>query len=700
MSQLLSSLCLIGLLLPTLPVGAATRIWPGASPCNGTLQACIDASAHHDRVEVASNDVIDEDLNVGKAITLIAADGFRPQLAVGRNLSASAFQPSPPIQWTMHLEGFTLNGGYVVVFLGTAGDGHVAVRRMHVKGTDGMMWPPIHVRRTYSVAGVNSTYDIDSNRVEHARSLKDENRLFGGIDLIDYGPSYFTGTIRNNEVVALGAHAVGIHVLARFSANHVTKVHNNVVRGGRAHGSILVSQGQQNGPASSGATMQATIANNLVVAANDGQGRPRGIVIRAFHDNLQFAAVNNTVVGAEVGIDVLIADGILSGLGRVTNNLLAGNVSQLSIVNNASSGLISNDHNLLYGPVPPELTPGPGTIAGDPGLMGQFGNPRLRAGSAAIDAGNTAALQTVMADQGLPALDVDGGRRFKGGGADPAVDIGAFEFGDHSFAHVATAANSSGGVTQIDNPASNGLPAALVFATPRNDGTAASTIDPLAVDYLFGRWHLVNEDPAQAIPPGQRYGVFVPAPGRGLLVHQAVAAVTDGWFTRVDSQELDDKPDQIVLVGRNLDVGVTTANLHPIGTAYLEQGGVGSWHIGNLDQQPGGPMPEDIGFNIYTQQPSNSAFRVVATAANTGSGALMLRQPLLDDTPCAEVHVTEQYSGSPSVGGVGVGYDSVAGRWSLQGAEAMSIGREFHVLLDPGQIFECTDIVFADGSEP
>ena len=34
---------------------ATTHTWPGAAPCAGTLQACIDAASDGDRIEIATD---------------------------------------------------------------------------------------------------------------------------------------------------------------------------------------------------------------------------------------------------------------------------------------------------------------------------------------------------------------------------------------------------------------------------------------------------------------------------------------------------------------------------------------------------------------------------------------------------------------------------------------------------------------------
>ncbi|HEY4102285.1 MAG TPA: choice-of-anchor Q domain-containing protein [Polyangiaceae bacterium] len=52
---------------------AATRSYPGAAPCNTTLQACINGATAGDRIEITTANQIAEDLTIKKSITLTSA---------------------------------------------------------------------------------------------------------------------------------------------------------------------------------------------------------------------------------------------------------------------------------------------------------------------------------------------------------------------------------------------------------------------------------------------------------------------------------------------------------------------------------------------------------------------------------------------------------------------------------------------------
>ena len=79
-----SAVTVMLLCMPALAL-AVTRTWPGAVPCNGTLQACLGTAADSDRIEIASDGPIDESLTLtNRSLSLVAAAGFHPAFAAGR----------------------------------------------------------------------------------------------------------------------------------------------------------------------------------------------------------------------------------------------------------------------------------------------------------------------------------------------------------------------------------------------------------------------------------------------------------------------------------------------------------------------------------------------------------------------------------------------------------------------------------------
>src|SRR5690606_13709049 len=83
-----------------------TLQWPGAAPCNGALQSCVDAAASGDTVLVVSEAPIAGGVAIGaKSLVLRAAAGLRPALSAGNGISASGAAAGPV---SVTVEGFAL----------------------------------------------------------------------------------------------------------------------------------------------------------------------------------------------------------------------------------------------------------------------------------------------------------------------------------------------------------------------------------------------------------------------------------------------------------------------------------------------------------------------------------------------------------------------------------------------------------------
>src|SRR5690606_32360930 len=145
---------------------------------------------------------------------------------------------------------------------------------------------------------------------------------------------------------------------------------------------------------------------------------------------------------------------------------------------------ITNDYNLFEGATL-NFAPGPNTLAGPAGLVSDV-QPRLAAGSPAIDSADTTTLGLGVLINGLPVTDADGLRRIKTAGTN-SVDVGAFEFGDTVFGHAVAPGTISSHITWIDHPASNGAPAANLFVTPNFDGDPGNP--PVEHEHPFGTWY-------------------------------------------------------------------------------------------------------------------------------------------------------------------------------------------------------------------
>lgn len=667
--------------LLTLSGVANALVWPGAPPCDTTLQACINSASSGNTVEIASNASIDESISFGIPLTLRAASGYSPQLAADRTIYVTA-----NVDGTFAVEGITLQRGFVYI-AHNGGIANVRVRRVRVlEAISGSSEISV-----YSPAATSLTYELAENETRFFWNTFD-GAIRAAIQVLDRGAGSSDGRIHDNRVFASGSNSTGI-LVDNLDSIHSSRVYANWVRGGRSYGSIAMRQGNLTG--SGGGVLNAYVLNN-VITPFAVSGDAYGIAAEGYFGVLNLQAFNNTVAGAYSGVNVYVA-GAANGSGRIANNLFTENILSISLSNNGS-GTISNDHNLLFGGSVSGTTAGAGTITSNPKLRGTPGNPWLNATSPAIDSADSVALDSVLSSIGVARVDAAGLRRFKGGSN--LADIGALEFGDTTFLHrVSNAAPTSS--SPINNANVNGLPSHYLQVTSNwNPDGASGLYDNHPVGILYqsalSRWLLRHEDLA-AFPNDARYNIFSPAYGTGQYRHIVTAANISGDATTLNDGGLNNQPNRIVLATRDsLDPNTTIYDdLHPFGVFYFAFGGPGSWFVSHFDasaMSPGGS------FHIYWQEPSANAFLHTATAGNSAGDYTVVDHPLLNDSPCARFQVTQGIGGSTfNARQIGVFY--FGNRWAIfnQDLSAIPAGTQFNVVLDSQQIFECGDVIFANG---
>jgi hypothetical protein len=667
--------------LVAMPTFASALVWPGAAPCDATLQACINSASTGATVEVASNATIDETLSFGVPLTLRAASGFAPQLALDRAIIATANNDG-----TYAIEGFTLNRGFVSV-THNAGNASVRVRRIRVLATPAGGSAQISVN---SSATTPLTYEFAENDLSFAWNTYD-GAIHAAMQVLKTSAGTSDGRIYENRVDAGGSYSVGI-LVSNLDNAHTTRLYGNWVRGGSAYGSIDLRQGNLVGTGAG--SLSAYVVNNVVTPLSGGN--PQGIKTEAYFGSLNLQAFNNTVTGALYGIDVSVASGAV-GNGRIANNLLAGDTLSLAL-SHSGTGTISNDHNLLYGGSVSGVVPGAGTVTADPQLRGAPGNPWLNATSPAIDAADSVALDSVLTSAAIARVDGAGLRRFKGGSN--LADIGALEFGDTTFLHRVHNA-VPGTYNEIDNASVNNLSSHFLQLTSNwNPDGSPGLYDnhPSGVYYnaVSGRWTLRDED-LVAIPNDARFNVFVPAYGFGNLDHIVTAGNIAGFATSVSAGGLDNQPNRILLATR--DSQDPDASLyddpHPFGVFYFAIGGSGNWFVSHLDSTP---MNAGGGYHVYWQEPSANAFIHTATAGNSAGDFTVIDHPLLNGHRCARFQATQGTGGDTfNAHQVGVYYNG--NRWAIfnQDMAAIPLNTQFHVVVDAQQVFECSDVIFANG---
>jgi hypothetical protein len=194
--------------------------------------------------------------------------------------------------------------------------------------------------------------------------------------------------------------------------------------------------------------------------------------------------------------------------------------------------------------------------------------------------------------------------------------------GKTGFVHQAVAANTSGALTTIDNPALNGAAnrARIAVAFHRWQGLYHDF--PIGLRWVStggGRWQVRNEDGA-AMPDTQTFNVAVApflSPNAFLTTLDTLARVQ--W--RLDHPLLDGNPCATPIVGRadDPDVPGDVANPTRFGVLYAPSSGPGApgrWFV-RADAPAGGGTPTF---------PAGAAFHVIVD----GAQANRCRAPLVD----------------------------------------------------------------------
>ncbi len=255
------------------------------------------------------------------------------------------------------------------------------------------------------------------------------------------------------------------------------------------------------------------------------------------------------------------------------------------------------------------------------------------------------------------------------------------------FVHKATAGNSSGNQTQIDNALTNSHPNAIVFTTPNwnPDGVVGTYNNHnIGVYYSSSAWRIFNQDVA-AMPANAAFNVLIPNPDTSVFVHKATAANISAHITTIDYPLTNGKPNAIVFVTPNYDPGGVGAvyDDDPIGVYYVSS----KWTIFNQDIVT---MPVNAAFNVFvpTARPGVAVFVHTATAGNSAFDYTVIDNPLANGNRNAIVLVTPNYNPGGGLGmyanyRIGVYYNG--SRWAIfnqDGSTAIPGGTAFNVYVD------------------
>ncbi|MBI5612225.1 MAG: hypothetical protein HY942_04020 [Gammaproteobacteria bacterium] len=393
-------------LLAVTAVSAATLTYPGAAPCNTTLQACIDAAASGDIVEIATNTPIAESPSIdSKSLTLRAAAGFTPALTAYNYVLAVT---SGSAAHTFTIQGITLTVGFIGIGQGgtgpmTANVWNNTVLETFSYGEAVRIWagnvspPPTRGDIFYSVLDNQLTVAVGSQN--HGVSIQANDMANS------------TGVIQRNRIVMQGADQGSAVDLANGTRLMTVDVIGNIISGTNYDSGISLFQ------YAPGGTINARVINNLVTGQNGNVGAPAAISVNDSQGTLNFSLINNTLSSNRTGILISGRSDLGAAMyGTVANNIVA-NSSQTGIaIDTDFEPTVTNRYNLFFNNPNNWFTPGANTLYVDPQFVGG-GDFHLQSTSPAVDVGDNSAIPAGI------TTDLGGSPRIQGG----TVDMGAYE---------------------------------------------------------------------------------------------------------------------------------------------------------------------------------------------------------------------------------------------------------------------------------
>jgi len=670
---------LLGLVV-ALSCNAQGVLWPAASaPCNGSLQACVDAQPANFTVEIASNNPNNiggngsgGDLYLPRSITLVAASGYHPSFPSGVGIQSVMASATNIV-----IQGIRLRNGGVTLHSVTAEAINVDVRRVDIEDTSG------NANFEFQQAGGGS-YSLRFEDNHYRRRGGTANPLY-----IASSVGTLEADVRFNhfEVPDDSSSAYGVVGAVTQSAKLDLDLVGNRVYGSFTYGALC-------GVIGSGATATSVLTmrafSNIVTPSAHRVGT--GICAFGGEGVMSAYLVNNTLtdlsVGAYLGVRPFAAPLTTQALsGYVFNNLIGYGLQ--AVHQQALASAISNGFNLLHGNAGfgTGFTPaGASTITADPKLISRE-RPYLASDSPARNAGDGFAL-IFAPGVALPFLDADGFRRVK----ETAVDIGAYEYGDAWFRAAAPAIPSGNNWFDLNHPSVNGVGGARLQATANNSIASGSLLAPFGV-YQSGApatWSVYAENPLTPMPANAGFNLFEPANGSGRFLHTLSSSTSS---SQLNDGSVNGKPNAMVFVTHNWNPagGAGIYNNHPTGVyTYADN----NWYVQSGD---GFSMPNGAAFNVYAQEQSPSVFRAYASGASIFGGTSMFIDATAINVACAIVLVTP-WTGSSDNRNYDI-YQHPSGQWSVYSPAGIPDGTQFNVMYSPRQVFECSGPLFRNGFE-
>ena len=643
--------------------------WTGVgSSCGDLLRSCVNNAADGDAIIIKTNQVIDETLfPTDSSVSLIAGDGFSPTFGAGQNIHLENRSHATRVKgMTMIDGGITIDnrasaitdalieisgnnitqssssGIYVRQFaVGQALDIDVKFNHINISGD-------LHAAIQLFIP---ASGDYSWNANIYGNTVKLNEGTWGVFINNGNGLGDLYNMISANIIEGVGRSGIEIQNKLNSQAKVTSYLISNYLRGSMIRAlSRLSSIGEMN----------VFLYNNTLIDT------PSGISIEGLNGDtpLEFHLINNLIVDAEIGVSVGYP---------LYNNMLTNETNMFQRVDSHNGYTVSGSNI---------------TVADHIAVVQSGLTPRLVAGSPAIDAATFVTAGSYV--------DADGLYRSKLGG----IDIGAFEYGDTAFVHTATGGSYN---TQMSHSAINGLSSSESIHITQN------ATQPVGDFSLFndanagiwysggiGRWNIFNQDTMTEIENGVNFNVIQVGDSANTFEHVASGGTFS--FTLLDVSQLNDDPNKILQVSQHW---TGFYNDHPEGIYYNEI--FDKWYIYNLDNAP---IPDGANYNVYYQDSSKSAWQHTATLDNSGTTHTILDNPLINGVPCAQIQVTQKAVNDAFNGhSVAVQYNRDIEKWlilqqqengGIVSVPALPTGAQFHVLINPQQIEQCKDVIFAN----
>lgn len=685
--------CAGGLLL-SLAAGAqasTTYYWPelplsSTPPCNASLQACIDGSAAGDTIVIEgavqpdlvhryASVTVNEDLSITHALTLQGDPAVDVVFGSGHTILVDTPASGDVSTTLRHL---TLSGGRVLLQDNSSAPSTFTVEdlRMHelLAGAD----CAIDVRSAGTVA---QTVNIGFNTLDFSRPYA-AGTAPGAICVLGANGTLTTNVYDNRIRTDGGSLYEGISVNSALAGGTQTIDGNSVVGSGF---DIGVGTG-----AVPGAPATTIYVHDNVVSGQSGTRSSNAAAMLVYPESAAVHITNNTLTHGIGGLR-LEAQSSAVPSGTIANNLIAFNSGTGVLVPVPFSG-IANHNNLLFSNAGNVFTAGPGTVTLDPQLVAPD-DARLRSGSPAIDAGNTA---------DVPGLssDADAEPRI----ANATVDIGAYEFrGQQTVVHTASAGNTT--FNYSDVTLANVDSGSLLLATPHHTDTVSVAEATQNVGVYFSGdagtpWSVYYESHALPITPGRRFSVTAVGFGAARFLHASTLANDVNYFSQLSNAALPNLAGLVLGVTHNFNPGASGNTYDDERIGFVFQSG--HWYLEN--QNTADDFQSGRFFNVLVA-PLLSLNAFKATVGADPVARLQLSHRLLDDNGCAAPHVFRDSTAGVNDVALSVAYahgtNGAPGHWSIvaEGSGAMfPAGAVFNVIVDGAQADACRDDrIFSDG---